>query len=422
MEKQTVLVIGSGGREHAITWALAKSPWVKDLFAMPGNPGTGEHAIGLKPMRDEDVVKWAKAHRALVVIGPEDPLARGLADALRAEGVPVFGPGRDGARLESSKRFAKEMMAARSIPTAGAEVLKTPEIWRHRIETQDTWPMVVKQNGLAQGKGVVLLHSRAEALDLWQRWKDHPDWFEEGLLWEDYLIGREISVEVLTNGREYVWLPPAVDHKRLTADAKSPNTGGMGAYAPVPWLSAGLAARIDENILAPTMAYMAEEPLVQSEYFGVLYAGLMVCAQGPFVLEFNVRFGDPEAQSVIPLIDDDLFLWIRDLSEGRLHRGSMPLKSEVAVGVVLASEGYPAAPLTERPITFNRYHPDALIFHAGTAVSDHGLVSRGGRVLTVVGLGQDFETARQAAYAQMGDITLAGGQYRSDIAAKDSLI
>lgn len=419
MEKHNVLVIGSGAREHALIWALAKSPQVAEIWASPGNPGMGEWAECLPRLSDDELIRWAKDRRALVVIGPEDPLARGLPDAMRAEGIVVFGPGSSGARLESSKQFAKAMMFDHNIPTARAEVLTTPEMWRQRIASQTSWPMVVKQNGLAQGKGVALLHGRAEALGLWERWKDHPDWFDEGLLWEDFLSGREISVEVLTNGRDYVWLPPAVDHKRLTPDPKSPNTGGMGAYAPVPWLSPTVLGRIDAEILAPTVAYMAEQPW---DYRGVLYAGLMITDEGPFVLEFNARFGDPEAESVIPLVKDDLFPWIGELAEGRLYRDEMPMRSDVTVGVVLASEGYPARPLTGRPITIAKHHPDTLIFHAGTALSDEGLVSRGGRVLTVVGRGEDFESARIAAYRQIADISLVGGQFRTDIAGRDSLI
>lgn len=407
------LVVGSGAREHALAWALAQSRQVEEVMASPGNPGMGEVARLVPAMSPADLVAYARKEGALVVVGPEDPLAEGLADRLREEGLLVVGPGQRGAQLESSKRFAKEIMQALGVPTASATVLTSPQALAQAIESAPRWPMVVKQSGLAQGKGVRILFSPEEARALLEEWRPQRRWFEEGLLWEDFLSGRELSVEVFTNGREYVWLPPAVDHKRLTEDPASPNTGGMGAYAPVPWLDQATRAAIDRRVLQPVVGYLRERGI---DYRGVLYAGLMITEEGPWVLEFNVRFGDPEAEAVLPLLADDLYEWLYALAAGEPLPPAVSCKPEVSVAVVVASQGYPSAPVVGRPIHISRRVDGTLIFHAGTERAGGELVSRGGRVLTVVATDRDFASARRRAYEQVQAIELEGGQFRADIA------
>ncbi|MCY0881803.1 MAG: phosphoribosylamine--glycine ligase, partial [Firmicutes bacterium] len=302
--KQDVLVIGSGAREHALVWGLKNSPQVGTIYAAPGNAGIAAVATCVPVHTKEEIIDFVTAHPMLVVIGPEAPLADGLADALRARGILVMGPGRLGAQLESSKAFAKDVMTTLDIPTARAVTAFSYEDLLQLIGQETRWPHVMKQSRLAAGKGVAVVHSAAQAQELASYWKSDDDLFVQGVLWEDYLEGREVSIQVLTNGKEYVWLPSAQDHKRLTADPDSPNTGGMGAYAPVPGISAADQEQINREVFDPLMQYFQDEKV---DYRGVLYAGLMMTSQGPFVLEFNVRLGDPEAESVIPLLDVDWF-------------------------------------------------------------------------------------------------------------------
>lgn len=403
-----VVVIGEGAREHALVLALAESPEVRRIYAAPGNPGMETLAERVDARRPEDWVRLARDHHALTVVGPEVPLAAGLADHLRSEGLTVVGPGAAAARLESSKIFAKAAMQAAGIPTAQAVRADSAADLRMIARQKATWPLVIKEDGLAQGKGVTIVHDAVE-LDALLAARPEGPW-----LCEEFLSGRELSVEILTNGRDYVWLPPAVDHKRLSADPRSPNTGGMGAYAPVPWLTENDRQAIDDRVLQPLMRYLQA---VGANYWGVLYAGLMMTPKGPYVLEFNVRFGDPEAEVVLPLIQDDLYLWFHALARGELYADHIRIARECAVAAVVASEGYPAQPQVGRPIRIGRRVPRSLIFHAATERRGGELVSRGGRVLTVVGIDRDFASARQAAYDQIGQIVLEGAQVRGDIAA-----
>ena len=408
MEQTNVLVIGQGAREHALCQTLAGSPLVDKIWASPGNPGLAELA---RIVPGQDVAAWvelAETTGALTVIGPEVPLAAGLSDALRERGIPVVGPSRLGARLESSKIFAKEIMAKVGIPTARSVTVENVHGLAARVGRDWPFPVVIKQDGLAQGKGVSVILDQSQWQDfLRENAKASGPW-----ILEEYLEGREISVQVLTNGQAYVWLPTAVDHKRLTADPKSPNTGGMGAYSPVPWLTASDRRAIETHVLEPVIGYLSD---ARVDYRGVLYVGLMMTRSGPYVLEFNVRFGDPEAEVILPLIADDFFVWLRELAEGRLLKPTVELINKRAVGVVLASQGYPEQPKTGRPIQITKRVPGARIFQAGTQVIDGRLCSSGGRVMTIVGLGDDFAAARNTAYQQLSEITMEGGQFRVDI-------
>lgn len=407
-----VLVVGSGAREHAILWGIHASAHHPVLYAAPGNPGMQEIAECLPLSTPDEIRQWAWGRCLLVVVGPETPLAEGLADLLRSDGHLVVGPSREAARLESSKYHAKEVMQRYGLPTARVEALFSREQLDEVIARETEWPHVLKQSRLAAGKGVAILHSRKEAEDLARSWGEDPTLFEEGLLWEQYLEGREVSVHVLTNGQEYLWLPLTQDHKRLTADPKSPNTGGMGAYGPVDFVSESLQEEINRRILDPVMRYLTDQGLL---YRGVLYVGLMLTSEGPYVLEFNVRLGDPEAEVMIPLLTVDWYdVWL-SLAQGQLP-SRLPAPNQHAVAVVMAAEGYPGNPVQGQPIAISGIH-GALVFHAGTGLAEHHLVSRGGRVLTVVGRGESREAARQMAYSQINEIHFPRSQYRIDIAS-----
>ncbi|CAB1129253.1 Phosphoribosylamine--glycine ligase [Candidatus Hydrogenisulfobacillus filiaventi] len=409
-----VLVIGSGAREHALAATLAMSPDVGKIWAWPGNAGIDEVAERV-PVGDMEALRqWAAGRRLLVVFGPEAPLAEGWGDRLCADGHQVVGPGQEGARLEASKGWAKQLMQAAGVPTAPALWARTPEELAAAVAANDRWPAVAKQDRLAAGKGVVVLHDAAEARDLVAAWSREPAIWESGVLWERFTPGRECSAIVLTNGQEWAWLPPARDYKRRFDGDAGGNTGGMGAYAPVPWLDAALQDRIGREVLGPTLQALRSRNIA---YRGFLYAGLMLTGEGPVVLEFNVRLGDPEAEAILPLVDDDLYRWLREAAEGRLAGPQLQLRPEQAVTVVLAAEGYPGTPRTGDVIRITRRVPRTWLFHGGTVRDAKGeLHAAGGRVLAVTALGTDAAEARARAYEQMEAIQLPGGGYRRDIA------
>lgn len=413
MAENDVLVVGSGAREHAILWGLRRSPAAGRLYAAPGNAGMAELAECVPAVTVDQIVDWAGDRRMLVVVGPEVPLAEGLADRLRERGHRVVGPSAAASRLESSKRYAKEVMAACGIRTASATTIHDYEGLRRLIAEETEWPHVIKQSRLAAGKGVVVLGSRREAEELAERWRGQTEVFEDGLLWERYLPGREVSIHVLTDGSRYVWLPMTQDHKRLTADPSSPNTGGMGAYGPVGWVDRALQAEIDRTILDPLMNYMRRQGLL---YRGVLYVGLMLTAEGPQVLEFNVRLGDPEAEVIVPLVDEDWYHIWSELSEGRLPERPLKPAAGHAVAVVMASEGYPEEPVTGQRLSVNPV-AGAVVFHGATRQDEAGFVAHGGRVLTVVGFGADLASAKSTAYQQVAAISFPRSHFRRDIAS-----
>lgn len=417
-----VLVLGSGAREHALAWRLARDEGVRRVRIAPGNGGTpacGETVADLDPLDPTAVARHVSRERyELVVIGPEAPLAAGVADAL--DGVaPVFGPRRAAARLESSKAFAKGLMQRAGVPTAASVTLR-----RADEADLDAWdaPPVVKADWLAAGKGVVVPFTREEAADAI---RDLFDAAPEGgtLLLEERLVGREVSAFALVSGEQVVPLAAACDHKRLRDRDEGPNTGGMGAYTPVPWFGQRELEEAAERIFEPVAWRMARDG---TPYRGVLYAGLMLTDAGPMVLEFNARFGDPEAQVILPMLDGDLAAALLGVATGDrgLMEGSVGPRPGAAVGVVIAAEGYPEEPVRGRDLRgADPSGPEddgaLLCFHAGTRRTERGYTTSGGRVVTMVGRGATIAAARTAAYRGVEGVELAGGQHRSDIGLRE---
>ena len=413
-----ILVLGNGGREHALLRALSRDPQVRELHAAPGKAGMADAAT-LHPVvaTDVDAVVALAGRLAVdfVVVGPEAPLAAGVADALREAGIAVFGPSRAAAQLEASKAFAKEVMTAAGVPTAGARVCTT-QAEAEAAFAEFGAPHVVKDDGLAAGKGVVVTSDRAEAL------AHAAACFAAGgaVVVEDFLDGPEVSLFVLCDGTDAVPLTPAQDFKRIHDGDAGPNTGGMGAYTPLEWLPAGFVDEVMDRVARPVLAEMARRG---TPFTGVLFIGLAVTAKGPEVIEFNVRFGDPETQAVLARLETPLGGLLADAAAGRLGADrALDWSDDVAVDVVLASAGYPATSSSGDVITGVE---DALalegvdVLHAGTARAEDGdLVTAGGRVLAVVGRGEDLAQARARAYAGAECIRFDGAQHRTDIALK----
>ncbi|WP_049822558.1 phosphoribosylamine--glycine ligase [Arthrobacter sp. H41] len=414
-----VLVIGPGGREHALVRTLLADPFVREVHAAPGNAGMA----AIVPTHDVDandpLEVTALARRLgsdLVVIGPEAPLAAGVADALRDSGIPVFGPSRAAAQLEASKAFAKQVMASAGVPTAMAMVATTTGQAEEALSTFGA-PYVVKDDGLAAGKGVVVTGNHAEALA-------HAEaCFAVGgsVVIEEYLDGPEVSLFVLSDGQNVLPLAPAQDFKRISDGDAGPNTGGMGAYSPLDWAPAGLVDEVIDRVAQPVIDEMAHRG---TPFIGVLYCGLALTSRGMRVIEFNARFGDPETQAVLARLRTPLGGVLLAAAQGGLERiQSLTWSRRSAVAVVLASENYPDTPVTGgriRGLKKADRVEDVQVLHAGTAMVDGKVVSSGGRVLAVVGLGDDLGSARRKAYEGMSLIELKGGQFRTDIALKAS--
>ncbi len=414
------MVIGAGGREHALLWKLAQSPAVGALFCAPGNAGTRALAESI-PVRATDIpaiVRAATEHRIdLVVVGPEDPLAAGLVDALTAAGIPAFGPTAAAARIESSKAFAKEVMAAAGVPTGRSVAVRDVAGGLTALSSFPP-PAVLKADGLAAGKGVVICRRRDEAVHFLTAMLDDRLLGDAGqtVLIEEFLTGPEISILSVTDGRTIRSLSPARDHKRAFDGDAGPNTGGMGVYAPLPDVDAAMLARIHDEVLVPTIREMTRR---DTPFRGVLFTGLILTAAGPKVLEYNARFGDPETQVVLPLLVSDLFPLLKGVADGNLADIPEPvLREGAAVGVVLASGGYPGPYPTGLPISgLDDVPADVTVFHAGTRLDADGqVVTAGGRVLTVVASGPDLATARDRAYSGADRITFDRRHLRRDIA------
>ncbi|MEV7212189.1 phosphoribosylamine--glycine ligase [Kitasatospora cineracea] len=408
-----VLVIGTGAREHALCRSLSQDPAVTELHCAPGNAGIARVAA-LHPVDQLDgaaVTALARELGAdLVVVGPEAPLVAGVAEPLRAAGIPVFGPGREAAQLEGSKAFAKDVMAAAGVPTARSYVCTTPEEAAAALDAFGA-PYVVKDDGLAAGKGVVVTEDRAAALA-------HAAGCERVVI-EEYLDGPEVSLFAITDGTTVLPLVPAQDFKRALDGDQGPNTGGMGAYSPLPWAPEGLVAEVLESVLQPTVDELRHRG---TPFSGLLYAGLALTSRGTRVIEFNARFGDPETQVVLARLRTPLAGVLLAAADGTLG-GLEPLRwsEEAAVTVVMASEGYPASPRTGDPIEgLDAAEADgtAFVLHAGTKTGPAGeVLTAGGRVLSVTAVGADLAEARTKAYAGVAEISFKGAQHRTDIAA-----
>jgi phosphoribosylamine---glycine ligase len=421
-ERLDVLVVGSGAREHALVSALAKSPRIGRLIGAPGNPGIEDEAE-TAAIGSEDIpaiIAFVEREKIdLVVVGPEAPLVAGLADQLRDRGFAVFGPGAGGARIEGSKAFAKEIMQAAGVPTGHADVFRAYEpalafVHEHGV------PVVIKADGLAAGKGVIIAKTVAEAeaalaeCFVERRFGDAA----RLVLVEEYMEGEEVSFLSIVSGEQILPLAPAQDYKRIFDDDGGPNTGGMGSYCPVPVVDDVLFARFVDEIIKPTVAEFVRRGI---DFRGVLYAGVMLTADGPKVLEFNCRFGDPETQAIMPRLESDLLELLWAAARGEQLPASVEWRPGPAVGVVMASRGYPSSSSKGDLITGLR---DASgvegvkVYHAGTAQRDGQVVTAGGRVLTVTGVGATFAEARARAYQGVAAITFDCEQHRSDIALR----
>ncbi|HTP06971.1 MAG TPA: phosphoribosylamine--glycine ligase [Anaerolineae bacterium] len=410
-----VLIVGSGGREHAIAWKVAQSPRLSQLFVVPGNAGTAPDNVAIGAEDIPALIIFANERDIdLTIVGPEVPLARGLADALRATNRSVFGPSQAAAQIEASKAFSKDFMVRHHIPTARfATFTDFREAVKHLLSID--YPIVIKASGLAAGKGVILPDCADDAEAALRSIMLSKEFGAAGdeVIIEERLSGPEVSLLAFSDGFTLKPMPPAQDHKRISDNDQGPNTGGMGAYAPAPILSPALIEEYTRSILQTTIDGLREEG---NPFVGVLYAGLMLTADGPRVLEFNCRFGDPETQAILPLLESDLLDIVEACVNGRLAEIDVQWRSGAAACVVIASEGYPGKYSSGREIHgLDAQFDQAVVFHAGTKLSEGKVVTAGGRVLGVTGFGDNFRDAIRYAYQAVGQIEFEGMQYRRDI-------
>jgi phosphoribosylamine--glycine ligase len=419
-----VLVIGNGGREHALVWKIAQSPRVERVFCAPGNAGTAADGENVKISSDDiaALLRFAKENQVrLTVVGPEAPLAAGIVDAFEREKLLIFGPGKAAAELEASKAFCKDVLRNASVPTAEHHAFRDAESAIRLLQEREDMPIVVKADGLAAGKGVFVCDRRDEAIDAVKQIAQDKVFGMAGdrLVIEERLHGQEASVLAITDGRTLVTLPPAQDHKRAHDGDAGPNTGGMGAYSPAPLVDDAMLHWVEEHILVPTVHAMKR---MRRPFRGVLYAGLMITRQGPKVLEYNVRFGDPECQPILMRLKSDLVDVLEAVAEGNLERiGPLDWDPRPAVCVVMASEGYPGDYAKGHPIrglAEAAEVPDVKVFHAGTALKDGQVVTSGGRVLGVTALGNNIAQAKLQAYTAVKCIRWDGAWCRKDISDK----
>ncbi len=417
-----ILVIGGGGREHALAWKIARSPRVTKLYCAPGNPGIACVAECL-PIAADNIAALrdaVKAHRVdLTVVGPEAPLAAGIVDEFRKDKLLIFGPHKAAARIEASKAFSKDLMVRLRIPTAEAQTFTALAPALEYLDRRDA-PIVVKADGLAQGKGVVVAATRAEGREAVRAMLEGKAFGEAGarVVIEEFLDGEELTVMAFTDGKTVIPLAPAQDHKRVGDGDTGLNTGGMGAYAPAPIGTRELIDRVRRTILEPVVEGLSR---MGSPFHGVLYAGLMMVCGEPKVLEFNARMGDPETQVVLPLLKTDVVDVLTAVAEHRLDGLTVEWHDHAAVCVVLAASGYPGTPTKGIPIhglAELEQQDDLVVFQAGTAAGPGGVVTAGGRVLGVTGIGKTLAAAHDRAYAGVRRISFDGMHYRSDIAAR----
>lgn len=418
-----VLVIGSGGREHALLWKLSQSPSVTDVYVVPGNDGMSDVASLIPIKGNEDIIDFARLMQVdLTVAGPETVLTEGLADEFEKRGMAFFGPSKAAARIEGSKGFAKALMKKYGIPTAAYETFDDEEKAIAYLKANDTYPIVIKADGLASGKGVIIAQSEEEAIDTVKDMLEGHTFSGAGrsVVIEEFMEGEEASMLCFCDGTNVVPMISAQDHKRIFDFDKGPNTGGMGAYAPAPVMTKEMCEEVNVRILRPIVAAMKKEGY---PFKGCLYAGLMITSEGPKVVEFNCRFGDPETEAVLPLFDGDLARVMLDCVHGTLSDEAVVWKKACAVDVVLASEGYPASHSSGEVISGieDAKKAGCLVFHAGTVKKNGEYVVNGGRVLNVVALADTLAEAKAKAYEGVSRISWRGMQYRHDIADKGLL-
>jgi len=418
-----VLILGGGGREHTICYSLSKSPKLEKLFCIPGNGGISEIAETIENISVTDfdkIIKFCKENKIdLVIPGPEEPLVKGLKDSLNKEGIKVFGPDTVGALLEGSKSFAKEIMSKAGIPTAKFEIFDESSKAKAYIEKKGA-PIVVKADGLCAGKGVFVCETKEEAIRAIEKIMEEKIFGEAGnkVVIEEKLVGEEASYIVITDGYNFKALPTSQDHKRLLDNDEGPNTGGMGAYSPTPLIDKALKEKIEEKIIKPTLKILEKEG---HPYIGFLYAGLMIVNKEPYVLEFNCRLGDPEAQAILPRVESDFLEIIEMALEKNLNKIDLKEKSESAVCVVMASKGYPGKYEKGKKIEGLEKAsqiPGVIIFHAGTKKINNEFYTNGGRVLGVTALDKDIPLAIEKAYKAVSMIYFEGAHYRKDIGKK----
>jgi len=417
-----ILVVGGGGREHTLVWKIAESPMVEKVFAAPGNAGTAAIAenLNLRPSDIEGLGKAAKEKGIdIVVVGSEAPLASGIVDSFDKLDIPIFGPTKAATQIESSKVFARNLMEKYGIPCPKGAIFSSYSEARKYLQKQRL-PVVVKAEGLAAGKGVIIADSLEEAHKALDDIMEAKIFGSAGdrVIIDEYLSGREVSLIAFTDGKTVSPMVPACDYKKIGDNDQGPNTGGMGSYSPPGFFSAGMTKKVTKDILLPTVKAMAKEGL---PYKGVLYTGLMIVNGEPVVLEFNARFGDPETQVILPLLRTDLVDILMAVVQGNLDRVKIEWSSEACVGVVMASGGYPGSYKTGFPIQgIDSVDKGVLVFHAGTKLGNDGIIyTDGGRVLTVVGVGQDMAEAREKVYRSIPNIYFEGCYYRKDIALRE---
>ncbi len=418
-----VLVVGGGGREHALVHSFCASPLADQVFCAPGNAGIAQEAdcVALAADDLDGLLAFARREKIdLTVVGPEAPLVAGISDLFVAAGLGVFGPSREASQLEGSKQFSKEILLEAKAPTGRYRRHDNVDDALRCLEMQDSWPLVVKADGLAAGKGVMICSDFAEARAAVELCLIDKAFGAAGevVLIEEFLKGSEVSLLALCDGTRVVPMAPAQDYKRIFAGDEGPNTGGMGSYCPVPGFPADLAETVAEDIFQPVLAALQRRGI---EYRGVLYGGLIVTEQGIKVLEFNCRFGDPETQAILPRLDSDLLEACLAAANGELDTVELRWKPQPCVSVVMASAGYPATSSKGDVISGlsgAAGMPDVSVYHAGTKMHGHDIVTDGGRVLAVSALGEHFGDARERAYGALARISFPGMQYRDDIAAR----
>ncbi|MBN2738159.1 MAG: phosphoribosylamine--glycine ligase [Spirochaetales bacterium] len=409
-----VLIIGSGARESAIAWKYSKSKCVSGVFIAPGNAGTDKIGTNLNidPFDFNAIIEACQSHKIdAVFVGPEAPLSAGIVDALQAKGIYAIGPNKEAAQLESSKTFSKQFMLRHNLPTAKAWEFADPALFENHVKSlSGKW--VVKKNGLAAGKGVLESDNQAEMIAF-----GNEILKSDTLIIEEFLAGYEISVFVLSDGKNYIVLPPCSDFKKAKENDLGPNTGGMGSICPVPWVNSELKKNIRHNIIEPTMEGLKMDGI---NYKGIVYIGLMITQEGPKILEYNVRFGDPETQVLLPVIDIDFGDLTHSLIEGTIQNIPVSENEKSAVGVVIAAEGYPGPYKKNQPVTIdeNLSESDALVFHASTIVENGQVLTKGGRCFSVVGMGKDTIDAAVKAYEHIDKVCFPGSWYRKDIGKK----